>query len=483
MIPTSTRLLISLGAFAGLLLFLLAIGKVPLGYNMRNLAVRWKTTLVTALAFTLVVGLFTVMMAFVTGMDRLTEGSGIPGNVITLSDGSTDEAQSSLSAEYSVQVLPQDIKKEVVQDARGRYLSSREIYAIVNQPIKNAPIGGRQRRFLQIRGLEDPYIAATVHKMELYPGGKWFPSGGFQRRSRTGAEKALLADATWGASTVGLGASLLGTGSLSTTAALLSGDPPGVETLYEVVVGEGAARDLGADESKSLLEVGDVFDIGPVRAVVVGIMKSDGTTFSSEVWARSNWVGERFNKRNNFSSIVSRTRDAAAARRASELVKKHKEGAATAMPETEYYSKLTATNMQFRIAVIFIAIVMAVGGVLGVMNTMFAAISQRTKDIGVLRVLGFKRGQILVSFLLESLVIALVGGLIGCGIGSLFNGVSASSTLSSGPGGGGKSVMLRLVVDGDTLAIGLLFTLIMGTLGGLMPSLSAMRLRPLESLR
>jgi ABC-type antimicrobial peptide transport system permease subunit len=117
------------------------------------------------------------------------------------------------------------------------------------------------------------------------------------------------------------------------------------------------------------------------------------------------------------------------------------------------------------------------------MNTMYAAISQRTKDIGVLRILGFRRGQILVSFLLESLLIALVGGLVGCALGYLFDGMSASSTLSSGPGGGGKSVMLRLVVDGNTLAAGLLFTLIMGALGGLVPSLSAMRLKPLESLR
>jgi ABC-type antimicrobial peptide transport system permease subunit len=328
-------------------------------------------------------------------------------------------------------------------DAKGRPLSSREIYAIVNQPIPNAPPGGRQRRFLQIRGLEDPEIAAQVHKIELYPGGRWFSDTGLQQRTVESKR----------------------------------------ETLYEVVVGEGVSRDLGGDLDKAGLEVGDVFDVGPVKAVVIGVMKSDGSTFGSEVWARSGWVGERFNKRNNFSSIVSRTRDAATAKVAAEKVKQHKEGAATAMPETEYYSKLTVTNKQFLYAAIFIAIILAVGGVLGVMNTMFAAISQRTKDIGVLRILGYSRGQVLVSFLLESLVIALVGGLVGCGLGLLTDGVSASSTLSSGPGGGGKSVMLRLVVDGNTLAAGMVFTLIMGGLGGLIPALSATRLKPLESLR
>ena len=67
--------------------------------------------------------------------------------------------------------------------------------------------------------------------------------------------------------------------------------------------------------------------------------------------------------------------------------------------------------------------IMAVGGVFGVMNTMFAAISNRIKDIGVLRILGYARWQILVSFLLESLVIALLGGLLGCALGSLANGI------------------------------------------------------------
>src|SRR5215472_4713416 len=95
-LPVSPLLLIPLAFFAGLIVLLFAVGKVPLGYNVRNLVVRWKTTVVMALAFALVVWLFTLMMAFVAGMDKLTEESGIPGNVMTLSDGATDEVQSNL---------------------------------------------------------------------------------------------------------------------------------------------------------------------------------------------------------------------------------------------------------------------------------------------------------------------------------------------------------------------------------------------------
>ena len=140
-------------------------------------------------------------------------------------------------------------------------------------------------------------------------------------------------------------------------------------------------------------------------------------------------------------------------------------------------ARLSETTAAFQGTVYVVAIVIAVGSVFGVMNTMFAAISQRTADIGVLRLLGFGRGQILVSFLLESLVIALIGGVIGCALGSLANGWTATTLLNR------KGVVLTLAVDADTLAIGLLFTLSMGALGGLVPSLSAMRVKPLEALR
>jgi len=128
-------------------------------------------------------------------------------------------------------------------------------------------------------------------------------------------------------------------------------------------------------------------------------------------------------------------------------------------------------------------VIMAFGGIFGVMNTMFAAISQRTKDIGVLRILGFGRRQVLVSFLLETMLIAFTGGVLGCALGSLAHGVTASSIISGGQGGFGKTVILRLVVDANTLAVGMMLTLVMGVAGGLLPALSAMRLRPLESLR
>ena len=113
---------------------------------------------------------------------------------------------------------------------------------------------------------------------------------------------------------------------------------------------------------------------------------------------------------------------------------------------------------------------------------MFAAISQRTKDIGVLQLLGFGKIHIMISFLLESLVIAFIGGLIGCALGSFADGLTATSVVGSGQGGG-KTVVLKLTVDAVSLAYSLLLTLAMGTLGGFLPAFSAIRLKPLDALR
>jgi putative ABC transport system permease protein len=442
-LPVSSWLLLPLVTAAVVLAILLLIGKVPLGYNVQNLLVRWRTTLLTALAFTLVVSLLTVMLAFVNGMARLTEGSGHPENVIVLSDGATDESFSNMTYSDTADV---ERIAGVLTDPQGRPLCSKEVYIIATQQRAASPGETPRRRFVQVRGIEDPIIASRVHGMELLPGGHWF--------SEAGVEQLPAHEA---------------------------GKEP--ETAIQAVLGEGVARELGHDFKKERLEVGDVFELGPRKWTVTGIMQSSGSTFGSEIWAKGSYVSQLYGKF-VVSSLVLKTADATAARAVAEDVNtKFKKSALQAQVETDYYAKLTATNKQFLGAIIFVTIIMAIGGIFGVMNTMFAAISQRKKDIGVLRILGYARWQVLVSFFLESLVIALVGGILGCALGSLTNGWTATSLVSAGQGGFGKTVVLRLVVNGNTLAAGLVLTLFMGGLGGLVPALTAMRLRPLESLK
>ncbi len=427
-----------LGGTLTVLILLAVLGKVPLKYNVRNLAVRWQTTLLTGLAFTLVVGLMIWMMAFVAGMYRLTQGSAQPANVVVLSDGATDEAFSNLGFGDIRQV---ELRSGVLKDEEGKPLVSWEVYMVINQPIPNAKPGGRQRRFIQVRGIEDPVRSGRVHNLALHPGGAWFSKAGVQDLPGAKGEQAI-----------------------------------------QVVLGEGIARELGPDLGKPSLQVGDIFDMAERHWAVVGVMRSAGSTFDSEIWAKHQIVGEKFGKK-NFSTAVLRTAGADDAQiLARDLAENFKQPAVQAQTEPEYYDKLSETNRQFLVAIIFIAFWMAVGGVFGVMNTMFAAISQRSKDLGVLRILGYSRWQLVVSFLLESVMLAVIGGLIGCAAGSVCDGWSATSIVSAGQGGG-KSVMLKLSVEPWILMSGILFALGMGIVGGVVPALTAMSGKPLQAVR
>lgn len=432
-------------------LVLLFIGKVPLAYNLRNVRVRWKTNLMTAVAFAFVIGLMTFLLAFVNGMNNLTANSGIPGNVFVLSDGSVDELFSNLgygdldnvervtvTLDEKDRPLPTPVRvKSIEKDGKPAFLASRETYYAINQPVPNS--NPPRRRFVQLRTFDDAEIAAAVHNVQLWPGGSWWSKSGVDGNSR-----------------------------------------------IQCVLGEGVAGVLGADAGKKSLVPGDTFELGDMTWIVQGIIKSEGTTFGSEIWA------QRFSRiykplgKESYTTLVLRTDvDTLAASKAMayHFNKRYTQQKLKAFAEPEYYAELTKTNNTFLIAVVVVALVMAIGGVFGMMTTMFASIAQRIRDIGVLRLLGFKRWQVMVSFLLESLAVAFIGGAAGCLLAYLAaDGRTSTSNLSGGQGGG-KSVALTIDVDAQVIAVGLVFTFVMGRLGGLVPALSAMRMKILDSLR
>jgi ABC-type lipoprotein release transport system permease subunit len=434
--------------FLVLIGLLAAVSKVPLSYNLMNLVVRWRTASLTAAAFILVVGLLIVMLAFVNGMYVLTTTSGQPGNVIILADGATDEQFSSLAmADVG------DIENQPgIRVLNGKPMVSRETYIVVNQPIENPPPGRQKRRFLQVRGVDDPVMSAAVHGLKLDDGGGWFSAAGVGVVPGTGDES---------------------------------------QPAVQVILGAGIARELGMDrwpearakaKNPNRLDVGDTFRFNDRDWVVAGVFQSSGSSYDSEVWAKQSLVGPLFGKE-NYSSLVIRTENAVAAEKLRNyFLNEYTKAKLAPIVETKYFEELSQTNVQFLVAIIIVAVFTAVGGIFGVMNTMYAAINQRIKDIGVLRLLGYKRWQILVSFLLESLVMALIGGFLGCLLGLLADGWTATSVVSSGQGGG-KFVVLKLTVDLAVLSSGMLLALFMGFIGGLIPSLSAMRLTALEALR
>lgn len=440
-------LLSVLASVLAIIVSILPITKVPFRYNLRNLQSRWKTSIVTALAFTLVIALVVFMLAWVKGIDRLTETSGHPGNLILLSDGATDEAWSSMP-DAAIEQLPDDLQRYVARLPDGKTMLSKEVYVL---SVQELPGETRRRRFVQVRGLADMPLAGIIHDIEL-ASGSW-PSAAGAREvtfSRNGTQVT--------------------------------------ETLSEIVLGDGVAKTFGGDVGKPALAPGDTVKIGNYTWYVAGVMKATGSAFGSEVWGRDTHVGERFGKPNRYGSFVARIKEpegmtlAEAATLAAQLLKDYRGDLQfNALTELEYYAKLQSANKAFGTAFMVIAIFMAIGGALGVMNTMFAAISQRKKDIGVMRMLGYSRLQVLSSFLMESMVIAFLGGALGFAVGYLANGWTFTSIISSGQAS--KSVVFRLVVDNSVFITAFLFTFFMGAVGGFIPSLSAMRLKPLESLR
>jgi hypothetical protein len=447
--PFTTTVLVSgFASFILLFTLLLAFGRVPIGYNLRNLLVRWKTTLLTALSFTLVVALMTVMLAFVNGLYQITGNAAVPGNIVILSDGAIDESMSNLgnaSSSNPIYLLNEEQKQYIERDDQGRPLVSLEAYMVAAQPIPETSGTGRRRRFLMIRGLTEPAMTAQVHRLRLKEGGAWFSEAGVEPlgKNKDGAETT--------------------------------------EQAIQAVLGAGMAREMGNDVYKRPLEPGDYFEVGPRKWVVTGVLDSAGSTFDSEVWVKMQIAGPMFGKENWTTCILRTTVPDRGKEFAEALTTEVKTQKILAQTEADYYSKLDATNKQFLYAIVVVTGILAVGSIFGVMNTMFAAISQRTKDIAMMRIVGFSRFQMLASFFLESLFIAAVGGLLGCALGYFANGWTASSMVSSGMGG--RSVVLKLIVDAPLLGSDMLFTLTMGALGGLLPALSAMRLRPLESLR
>ena len=428
-----------IGGALGILAILAAVGKIPLQYNWRNIVVRWRTTLFTGLAFILVTALLVVMLAFVNGMDRLTEQSGQPDNVMVLSDGAVDEVFSNFA---TGDIGDLERQPGVRKNSSGRPLASKEAYMIATTPRPVKEGQPARRRFVQIRGLDDVKLGAEVHGLSLADG-EWMDE------SDPGVQNRLQG----------------------------SGLP-----LIRTVVGGGFAKSFAADFGFPTLTPGATFELAERTWIVVGVLDSEGTTYDSEVWAKRSLVGERFGKA-GYTTVVLRTSGKEAAESLTNDLKQNFTKARI-NPQTElaYFSSLSATNRQFTFAIAVVAVFMAVGGAFGIMNTMFANVSQRSKDIGVLRILGFKRWQVLTSFLFETLVIALLGGLLGCLIATVFHGTSATSTIG-GTGGGGKTVVLRLAVDANLIIVGVVFAFGMGLLGGLIPAFAATRVRPLESLR
>ena len=211
---------------------------------------------------------------------------------------------------------------------------------------------------------------------------------------------------------------------------------------------------------------------------VVGIFEVGNTAYDSEIWADANELAADFD-REAYSSVLVRAHDAGAVARLKDQITNDRRLHLKAQTEREYYERQTSSAAPIKYLGLFIAALMAIGASFAAMNTMYAAVARRTREIGTLRVVGFSRGSILFCFILESVLIAALGGALGCLLALPINGVTTGTTNFSTF----SEIAFNFRITPGLLLNGMLFAVIMGGVGGFFPAWRAAHENIVTALR
>lgn len=245
--------------------------------------------------------------------------------------------------------------------------------------------------------------------------------------------------------------------------------------LYEIVVGKNA------NVSYAGLTLGNTISLGSAHWKIVGIFDAGGSSFDSEIWGDAHLIGPAYNRPDTFFQSVT-------VHLTSRDTFQRLKDAATADPrlnvdvtrEIEYYAK-QSNRLTTLITVLggIVAAIMAIGAVFGALNTMYSAVAERGREIATMRALGFGGPSVVVSFVIEALLIAFVGGLIGClaviPLNGLTTGAMNLQTFSH--------VAFAFKITPELLVRGVVFALVMGLIGGFLPAVRAAQLPVATALR
>jgi putative ABC transport system permease protein len=245
--------------------------------------------------------------------------------------------------------------------------------------------------------------------------------------------------------------------------------------LNEIVVGKNA------NASYAGLTLGNTISLGSVRWKIVGIFDAGGSSFDSDIWGDAHLIGPAYNRPDTFFQSVT-------VHLTSPAAFQQLKDAATADPrlnvdvtrEIDYYAK-QSNRLTKLITVLggLVAAIMAIGAVFGALNTMYSAVAERGREIATMRALGFGGPSVVLSFVIEALLIAFVGGLIGCLVVIPLNGLTTGAmnlqTFSH--------VAFAFKITPELLVRGVIFALVMGLIGGLLPAVRAAQLPVATALR
>jgi putative ABC transport system permease protein len=384
---------------------------LPLSYNIRNVIVRWKLTLLAVGGIALVVAVLLALTSMANGFRTALRATGSPDNAIVTQRGSTAELTSGFSRDNASTII---VDSRVARDARGSPLASPEIVLVATLPTRSDHTDVN----VTVRGVSQ--MAFAVRNGVRMEKGRGFTPG-----------------------------------------------------LYELVVGRQAAdRYEGA-------QIGSTIKLQRRSWTVVGVFSSEGSGFESEIWGDVEVMGPAFNRTGGYQSLTVRLKDPSTAAAFDADLQRNPNMQVQLAGEQLFYEKQAGNTVTILIVLaVFVGVVMGIGAVFGAMNTMYGLVASRTREIGTLRALGFSRLSIMAAFIIESAVLALIAGVVGCLLALPVN------FLSGATGGANFSqVAFAFRISGVWLVIAVIAAVCMGVFGGMLPSFRAARTPITAALR
>jgi ABC-type antimicrobial peptide transport system permease subunit len=230
------------------------------------------------------------------------------------------------------------------------------------------------------------------------------------------------------------------------------------------------------------MNLGETLASGSYRWIIVGTFDASGSAYESEVWVDVADLQQQ-TKRNIYSSVFVRLPDKNAAARFNETVKGDQRLKLEGKTERKYYDEQMITAAPIIALAFIVGFFTAIGAAFGAMNTMYAQVSARTKEIGTMRALGFSRRSILISFMLEGLMLAAIGGALGVVFAFLAFQLFLTAPTGTTNFRTFSEVLFNFRMTPPLIVAGIAFSLAMGLFGGFFPAFRAARLKIVNALR
>ncbi len=264
--------------------------------------------------------------------------------------------------------------------------------------------------------------------------------------------------------------------------------PDGLELRPKVKIVQGRWFNQGQREvvvSESIhkrfshANIGDTMQFGKGPWTVVGVFDAGGSAYESEIWGDVNQMAADFDRQGGFSSAYLRATDPVSADALVHRVSDDQRLKLEGMLETDYYAKQTRSGAPIKYIGWVVAIIMAIGSSFAAMNTMYAAVAYRSREIATLRVIGFSRPSILTSFVFESVLLSLLGAAVGIVLMLPFNGMTTGTSNAVTF----SEVVFSLRMTPEVVGVAIGFAIIMGLFGGMAPAWHAASRDILGALR